>query len=127
MRPFDAASKDDISIYNKLPYFRDIELCPPEMITLVTGNVIKYFQYSIKDIYPLANMDTLAVEKICEYQKREENNRISSTNVAGENSLTTFKMDDSESSDLSEEASDVSLTEVSEKKERPSYLDLDFE
>ncbi|MDK2808085.1 MAG: hypothetical protein PWP24_819 [Clostridiales bacterium] len=117
LRPFDAASHDDFSMYNKLPYYRDINLCTEDTITLVTGNVIKYFQYQLLETLPLHDMDQIAVIKIRQYMEREQK-RKDQLGVAAPNS--------SQNEETSEEELTVQKVDEAPKK-RPAYLDLDFD
>lgn len=41
--PFLDSNHNAHDIYRFLPYHKDIELCPPEMIRLLSGNVVKYY------------------------------------------------------------------------------------
>ena len=41
----------NITMYDKLPYKRDITLCGPETLELISGNIIKYYQYKIVDAF----------------------------------------------------------------------------
>jgi len=43
LAPFLELRIDDHDIYQKLPYKKDIYLCPPESVRLISGNVIKYY------------------------------------------------------------------------------------
>lgn len=128
LRPFDAAKMDDFAMYNRLPYFRDIDLCTPETITLVTGNVIKYFQYTINDTFTLSGIDQLAMVKIAEYQERNKEPDVSEE----ESDATAFVDSEAELSVTSESAeSDTtttdSATQEASSRPHPAYLDLDFE
>jgi len=126
LRPFDAANHDDFSMYNKLPYYRDIDLCTQEMITFVTGNVIKYFQYNVQDTFALSGIDNLAIIKIREYQKHESERlepfrekdliveELTVTEENGENIyIDTIEKEDPEA--------------TAAEKKRSDYLNIDFE
>ncbi|MFU0826771.1 MAG: DUF4258 domain-containing protein [Lachnoclostridium sp.] len=41
----------ECSIYDNMPYHRDINLCGPDKIGLVSGNVIKYYSYKLTDTF----------------------------------------------------------------------------
>lgn len=45
------------SMYDHLPYKRDINLCGPDNITLVSGNIIKYYRYKLTDTYTIDSLD----------------------------------------------------------------------
>lgn len=72
LRPFENSTAETITMYDHFPYGRDINLCTKEMITLVTGNVIKYFQCRTGEVLPLEGMDELFLLKFREYQQREQ-------------------------------------------------------
>lgn len=117
LRPFDAANHDDFSIYNHLPYYRDINLCTQEMITLVTGNVIKYFQYKIEETYPLTGMDALSMIKIQEYEKQEKERLDSYLDNHVEPAIEEITANEDEINEPKEKTPE---------KKRPEYLDLEF-
>lgn len=71
LRPFDSSLVEDTSMYDKLPYKRDPYRCNAEAISLVSGNILKYYQCKPGNTYELTDMDNLASEKIRDYQKRE--------------------------------------------------------
>ena len=125
LRPFDAANRDDFSMYNKLPYYRDIDLCTPEMITFVTGNVIKYFQYNVQGAFALSGIDNLAILKIKEYQKRE-NERLEPFLEKDSKEELSISKEEDETMYLDETVVEVPETKAPEKK-RLDYLDIDFE
>lgn len=117
LRPFDAAKIDDFAMYNRLPYRRDINLCTPQTITLVTGNIIKYFQYTLQEQLTLSQMDNLALLKIAAYEERMQ-----------EALAKSIEENDIEASEADCEAADETTVEAEpEKKPRPEYLDIDFE
>lgn len=41
------------TIYDKIPYVRDKELCNESNITKVSGNIIKAYRYLLKDTYEI--------------------------------------------------------------------------
>ena len=47
--PFDGQPLSSEDMYTHLPYVKDISLCTPETIRLVSGNVIKYYTVEQKD------------------------------------------------------------------------------
>ena len=47
--PFDGQPLSSEDMYTHLPYVKDITLCTPETIRLVSGNVIKYYTVEQKD------------------------------------------------------------------------------
>lgn len=71
LRPFDSSLVEDTSMYDKLPYIRDPYRCNADAITLISGNVLKFYRCKQGNKYELTDMDRLASEKIREYQKRE--------------------------------------------------------
>ncbi len=71
LRPFNTTMTEDMSTYDRIKYIRDIDLCTNKMITLVTGNVLKYFTIDMGDPFELKGMDDLAAIKIKEYLAKE--------------------------------------------------------
>lgn len=51
--PFDSTLTDNFIIYYPVPYVRDISLIPPEKIALESGNVIKYYRYTVAEPIPI--------------------------------------------------------------------------
>jgi len=47
--PFDGLPLSSEDMYTHLPYVKDITLCTPETIRLVSGNVIKYYTVDTKE------------------------------------------------------------------------------
>ena len=74
LRPYDALF-DNITMYDKLPYDRDISLCGPESIALESGNIIKYFRCALNEPISIDNKDNVILKKITEYRKQEERRR----------------------------------------------------
>ena len=52
--PFDGQPLSSEDMYTHLPYVKDITLCTPETIRMVSGNVIKY--------YTIENGDTITID-----------------------------------------------------------------
>lgn len=43
-QPYDFSLEDNLSMYDKLPYQRNYDRCNGSMVTLVSGNMIKFFR-----------------------------------------------------------------------------------
>lgn len=71
LRPFDSSANEDFSMYDKLPYKKDMDLCGPDKIAMESGNVIKFFRYVVKDTYQLTGMDDLFYEKLEQHRKEQ--------------------------------------------------------
>ena len=54
--PFDSTVAENFVIYYPVPYKRDINLIPPEKIAMESGNVVKYYQYQMKDPTPVGGV-----------------------------------------------------------------------
>lgn len=72
LRPFDLSMIEDTSMYDHLPYKRDSERCNIGSVALYSGNIVKYYRCAFGDTLELSDMDDLAIEKIQEYIKREQ-------------------------------------------------------
>ena len=56
--PFDGQPLSSEDMYTHLPYVKDITLCTPETIRMVSGNVIKY--------YTIESADTIKIDSSAE-------------------------------------------------------------
>lgn len=45
--PYDRNLEQDFSMYDRLPYNRDISLCNYDTLGLISGNIIKYYRYKL--------------------------------------------------------------------------------
>jgi hypothetical protein len=45
--PYDASLENNFSLYDNLPYYRDISICNQSNICLISGNVIKYYRCNV--------------------------------------------------------------------------------
>lgn len=45
-KPYDTSLEDNISMYDKLPYKRDEDLCNVSTLGLVSGNLVKFYRCS---------------------------------------------------------------------------------
>ncbi len=41
------------NMYDKMPYKRDISICGPDSIVLVSGNIIKCCRYKLMNVYTI--------------------------------------------------------------------------
>lgn len=82
-RPYDSSYECDMSIYDKLPYTMDREVCSTEYIRLISGNHIKFYRCQPKEACDIDTQDDrfheiLAKhEHISEMKKRDEIRRHS--------------------------------------------------
>jgi hypothetical protein len=53
LRPYDSTLEDNLSMYDRLPYCRDSDLCNKEALALISGNVIKYYHYNNSGNYKI--------------------------------------------------------------------------
>jgi hypothetical protein len=49
--PFEHIWDSRITMYDKIPYERDITLSGTDTLTLISGNIIKYYRYKINDVF----------------------------------------------------------------------------
>ncbi len=78
LKPFDLSMGDDMSMYDNLPYQRDSDKCNAGALALYSGNILKYYRCSLGEVLELNDMDNLAVLKIQDYLKREQERLFSS-------------------------------------------------
>lgn len=71
LRPFDSSVNEDFSMYDNLPYQKDLDLCGPDKIALESGNIIKFFRCNMKDTYQFTGIDDLYYEKLKLHQEKQ--------------------------------------------------------
>lgn len=75
LNPYDSALEDNLSMYDKLPYQRDSNLCNREALALVSGNVLKYYRCKTSEPYKVKTMDDIITYKIAQvFQDLSEEN-----------------------------------------------------
>ena len=76
-RPYDASLENNLSMYDKLPYKRDIDLCNASSIAMESGNLIKYYRCAKAEDVEIKNQDAqfskIALKHIEEYEKESAN------------------------------------------------------
>ncbi|WMJ87826.1 hypothetical protein [Anaerocolumna sp. MB42-C2] len=45
--PYEHITDYNITMYDKFPYIRDISICGPETLVLISGNILKYYSYKV--------------------------------------------------------------------------------
>lgn len=58
LRPYDASMEEPLTMYDHLPYRRDVSLCDAHSIALESGNILKYYRCAVKDARSISNRDT---------------------------------------------------------------------
>lgn len=53
MALFDHTYEPVVTIYDHLPYYRDVDVCPDLSRGLISGNVIKFYQYRYDPLTPV--------------------------------------------------------------------------
>lgn len=53
LRPYDAAGEYNLTMYDHLPYDRDLSLCNSDAIMMESGNIIKYYRCAMKEPYTI--------------------------------------------------------------------------
>ncbi|MCR5792741.1 MAG: hypothetical protein K6G65_06200 [Lachnospiraceae bacterium] len=72
LHPFDQSLNFDASMYDNLPYKRDITLCNADTVALWSGNIFKFFRCTEAEPILLDDVDARAREKITEFMQKEE-------------------------------------------------------
>ncbi|QHQ62623.1 hypothetical protein Ana3638_19090 [Anaerocolumna sedimenticola] len=49
--PYENILDSSITMYDKMPYKRDITICGPETLVLISGNIVKYYRYKVVEAY----------------------------------------------------------------------------
>lgn len=72
LKLYDSSMDYDMSMYDKLPYDRDLALCNADAIALESGNVLKYYRCAIKqdDYYVINNKDKEFVKELESLRKQ---------------------------------------------------------
>lgn len=117
LRPFDSSVNEDFSMYDKLPYKKDIDLCGPDKIAMESGNVIKFFRYTIKDTYQLTGMDDLFYEKLEKHQKEQETAQSTEKNALEQLADTLIPEDDMETVENPQTIAPIEGSDVAEIEE----------
>lgn len=117
LRPFDSSVNEDFSMYDKLPYKKDVDLCGPDKIALESGNVIKFFRYTLKDTYQLTGMDNLFYEKFEKHQKEQEAAQAAEKNALERLADTLVPEDDIETIENPQAADPASAPPASDTEE----------
>lgn len=77
LNPYDSALEDNLSMYDKLPYQRDANLCNRDSLGLVSGNILKNYRCKMNEPYEVKNMDDIITYKIAEvFQNNPDMNEI---------------------------------------------------
>lgn len=71
LKPFDYSMNEDYSMYDHLPYEKDIDLCGPDKIAMESGNIIKFYQCNIRDTYQISGIDDLFYEKLSLHEEQQ--------------------------------------------------------
>ena len=125
LRPFDLSMIEDTSMYDHLPYQRDSERCNIGSVALCSGNLLKYYRCTFGDAFELTDMDELAIEKIQEYIKREQE-RLAPLEEEPE-VVDSYEEDYAEGNELSDEQIAGLLSDKPKKKRYlGNYDDEDF-
>ena len=49
IEPFDITFGVNASMYDNMPYIRDISLCGEESVRIESGNIYKFYTYALKE------------------------------------------------------------------------------
>ncbi len=106
LRPFDSSLNEDYSMYDKLPYEKDIDLCGPDKIALESGNIIKFYQCKMDDTYQITGIDDLFYEKLSlhEQEQQEKENEKTAIEKLADTLLPEEEMETIDEPQLAEEA-----------------------
>lgn len=56
-QPYDTTLEENMSMYDKLPYKRDEDMCNASTLALETGNLIKYYRCAEADSIEIKTQD----------------------------------------------------------------------
>ncbi|MDO5521567.1 MAG: hypothetical protein Q4G58_13830 [bacterium] len=71
---YDTSLEQQVTIYDQLPYQRNIAICGDDCIRAISGNVVKYATYKQQDPKEVPNQDEVILERIREHQEIEQGN-----------------------------------------------------
>lgn len=77
VRLYDHKLDDNLTMYDKLPYNRDISLCGAGSVRMESGNLVKYYSYEIKESKNIENHDDDFLQRLREKQLQEERRKKS--------------------------------------------------
>ena len=130
--PFDGVPLSSEDMYTHLPYVKDITLCTPETIRLVSGNVIKYYTVEKKDPITIdsnaesdrltqLSHDEIARKYAQEMAEKEEDMDDMAESAADIAAMLT--QDSQPELPLNEEATESEPEEAPETAEEPEIVD----
>lgn len=74
-KPYDTKLEDNISMYDKLPYKRNEDLCNMHTLSLNSGNLVKFYRCNgSEETKDIANQDELFSQIVSEHLKSQEKN-----------------------------------------------------
>jgi uncharacterized protein (DUF1919 family) len=51
--PYDSSLEENMPMYDNLPYICDVTLCNRDTINMESGNIIKYYRYTIGEAFEI--------------------------------------------------------------------------
>ncbi|MDO5294586.1 MAG: hypothetical protein Q4F05_17765 [bacterium] len=63
---YDASLEKQVTIYDQLPYQRNLAICGNDCIRTFSGNVVKYAMYQEQEPKEVPNQDEVLFERIRE-------------------------------------------------------------
>ncbi len=91
---YDSSLEENITLYDNLPYTRNLAVCGNDCIRMFSGNVVKYATYNELDVKEVPNNDDLMLARIqkereLEQMKRElEESELSEDSIVSEETET---------------------------------------
>lgn len=56
-QPYDATLEENMSMYDKLPYKRNVDMCNASTLALESGNLVKYYRCAQQDPIEIQTQD----------------------------------------------------------------------
>lgn len=72
LKMYDATLEDNLTMYDKLPYNRDYDICGPGKIGLISGNLVKYYRCAPSESVMVENHDSDFMRRLSEERHRAE-------------------------------------------------------
>lgn len=74
VRPYDSSIQSDFSMYDHMPYVRDISICGNDMVKMSTGNIVKHYHYNNSKPCQIENNSTVISNDVKPLTGTVENN-----------------------------------------------------
>lgn len=71
-QPYDATLEENMSMYDKLPYKRNADMCNASTLALVTGNLVKFYRCTYDEPTEIDTQDSNFNSIVSEHIRKQE-------------------------------------------------------